>query len=337
MTRYSRRTVVAVAAELLLAGCSETDPSTTETSTGDPAADGSATGTAGIETVEGEPSCGLLDADQLFTVRPKGGTILLTSEARADEVAEMLRTERGVDDELLTRRSYETDDGPRYAVEIDPGAGLESGTAEDLRGMDGVDVVRSGRSRPTVADVAAELRERVREDDEIRPSELTTRVVVPEPPEPIAAVAALSGVDSPSTLAGSGSFESRVATDDGERLLAESNGIVSAATTTMGGSRHGVELEFSASARDRYVATLEEAGALDRPREHPIRVYYEGERVWEGELNRNLATAMRDGDWDGSLLISVATEGQAAEIAAAVGLVSFSVPSAIAVEDCRGQ
>lgn len=326
MGRHSRRTIL-TAVTVVLGGCVGSTPTSTD---GSSTSDSDTPSQITVGTVADKPpSCGG-EMDQLFTVQPRGAVIVLTSETRADAVAERLTDEKGLD-ESLSRRTVEIDGETYFAVETTDTTVDAYTLRQMFDGSGDVHSIRDGRSLPTVREVGEELRSALENDAD----SVDVTLVRPDAPDPNLAVAALAGVDSPDVFSGSESFEIRVATEDGERLLTGSEGVVSAGTDTTGsGSTHGVSFRLSAGARERFATQLADVGALDSPQQHPMRVYYEGENIWEGSLGRGLVASMESGDWDGELLISVASEAEAERIQESLGILSLSVPADLTVEEC---
>ncbi|GAB7093892.1 hypothetical protein JCM30237_10440 [Halolamina litorea] len=296
---------------------------------------------AGIERIDGVPTCESVDAGIVYTVETLGASVELDEETAAEELFTELTEGQGFEAGTAVRkRAVESGGGTTYVVEFGPAVRDAINDDESLQGLlervsDPGDT-RDGWSVPTVEAVAVELRSSLAAGDAIQPDQIDVRLAVPEPPDPVTAVALIDGVDSVDAISGSGSFEVTVEGGESTTPLIGAGDIASVSEPSESERSDAYLIPFTLTdeARARVSEALVEVGALNAPDRHPLVARYDGETVWEGPLSRGLAASIRSGDWTGEFVISVADETTANEIAAALGIVSFTVPSDVTVSDC---
>ena len=101
---------------------------------------------------------------------------------------------------------------------------------------------------------------------------------------------------SEDTPTSSGAFEIQVANEEGTlQTVVDGSDVASANNPRERNGSYAVQIELTDSGAERLVAALEEVGAFDRPSEHPIFVYFDGQNVYSFQLSRGLVSSMRDG------------------------------------------
>jgi hypothetical protein len=116
---------------------------------------------------------------------------------------------------------------------------------------------------------------------------------------------------SEDTPASRTAFEIQVADEEGTlQTVVDGNEVASAGNPRERNGSYAVPIELTESGAERLVAALEEVSAFDRPSEHPIFVYFDGQNVYSFQLGRGLVSTMRDGTFVDDPRLVVTLEDQ---------------------------
>ncbi|MFB6106682.1 MAG: hypothetical protein ABEJ70_06885 [Halobacteriaceae archaeon] len=121
---------------------------------------------------------------------------------------------------------------------------------------------------------------------------------------------------SASDPAADGGFEIRYADENGTlRPLIDQSDVVDAGAPQRAenGGAYRVNVALTEEAARRFVTTMDDVGAFERPQEHPIFTYFDGREVHSFVLSRDLIQSMQRGEFqkDPRFVITVTDEATA--------------------------
>lgn len=321
MHDWSRRTFLTGSLLTItsLAGCAGS-------SSDSPPEDSSPTTGATPKTTATEPTCDTTSADGVFEVTPRGVTMLTDSPSAAESLRtdlESLETETRQDDTVRIV-SVERGGTERGAIEIDGGITTPEALTEAFGDRDTVIEIRRGRSLRTSRTIATQTRQYIRDAGTLDPSDHQVQIVTPDPPAPFTVVTTLSGIDDRSILDAADSLEMRVTTEDGERTLLSGSLIHDASVQS--DPTPGVVFSLTDEGQRAFRRGLERSNALAPGTQRSVRLYFDGERIYDAAISRSLAGKIESGDWQGELLVRTAAPERARELADAMNLLTYDVP-----------
>lgn len=329
----SRRTLLSsVGGVLFLSGCSSTPSNTAGSTTRQTAIGERRT----VHQVDSLPSCETSDSGHLFIVESRGLTVTVETEEKADEIRDLMREETDLPEDGVRIQNLDSEDRPKYAVELDIGYNSVESARDRIGDDDAVQSIRRGQSLPTVRSVANKTKAQIDRSTELNPDTVDVRIIQPPLPEARSVVASLTGLESPSLIERSESFEVRVESGDGEEVLLDSEDVSSISVVeSKDDDEVRVELKLSDPAANRFARTLEEVGALDNPTDQLLTISYDDEVIAEGYVSPELSEKIQNGEWDENFSFPLIDERVAEELSRTSGLFQFSAPVRTRFRKCE--
>ena len=316
-----RQLLTAIAATTpLLAGCSEgpvdgiSDENQTPTPKNEPTNDE-------IETLSENPECSNPNEQSRVVVTPRGVTVVADTKA----AAESFTAELGPDMEF---EIVET--GDEYAVEVRS----DAISLEDLRSytdnQSGLGPVRVGLTTPTLRRIAQSVRDSLDQSEDVSAySVYRIRTGASEHDRIVAVI----NIRSAEGLSPSSDVTFYVESD-GERRTLVDKSLFQVTEVTEENNRIFVHLQLTETGRTQYRTRLREVVDLQGRVGQVLYIDVGGETVWNGGISRQLANAIRSGEWSGKFSVVFPSQDKASAFTSAVNLIQLSVPAATRLEDC---
>ncbi|WP_178917808.1 hypothetical protein [Natronomonas gomsonensis] len=274
-----------------------------------------------IETLSEDPECSNPDEQSRLIVTPRGVSVV----AETKEAAESFTAELGPEMEF---EIVET--GDEYAVEVRS----DAISIEELRSYtdDRSDLgpVRVGLTTPTLRRIAQSVRDSLDQSEDVSAYSVYRIRTGESESDRIVAVINIQGAEglSPS------SDVTFYAESDGERRTLVDKSLFQVTEVTEDNNRILVHIQLTETGRTQYRNRLREVVDLQGQVGQVLYIDVGGETVWNGGISRQLAEAIRSGEWSGEFSVVFPGRDEASAFTSTVNLIQLSVPAETRLERC---